>query len=159
MEKYEDSKMVPMGDKIFYPQTLAGIHAVSANIEQAEDFLEVLFGVENQSSLYNGFAVNREAFHKILQEIKDDIDDEGVYSSLTMMDEDEQIFLLTVYWPSEAQITELQNWIEAVKIPYIEDTVLEEAVYEAGAAYLQGTQSLEDTLAAIENKVSIYMAE
>ena len=76
-----------------------------------------------------------------------------------MMDEDEQIFLLTVYWPSEAQITELQNWIEAVKIPYIEDTVLEEAVYEAGAAYLQGTQSLEDTLAAIENKVSIYMAE
>ena len=37
--------------------------------------------------------------------------------------------------------------------------MMEEAVYEAGAAYLQGTQSLEDTLAAIENKVSIYMAE
>lgn len=159
MEKYEDSKVVPMGDKIFYPQTLAGIHAVSAHIEQAEAFLEVLLGVENQSSLYNGFAVNREAFHKILQETQDDIDDDGVYSSITMMDEDEQIFRLTIYWPSEAQITELQNWIEAVKIPYIEDTVLEEAVYEAGAAYLQGTQSLEDTLAAIEKKVSIYMAE
>ncbi len=159
MEKYEDSKVVPMGDKIFYPQTLAGIHAVSANIEQAEAFLEVLLGVENQSSLYNGFAVNREAFYKILQEIQDDIDDDGVYSSITMMDEDEQIFRLTIYWPSEAQITELQNWIEAVKIPYIEDTVLEEAVYEAGVAYLQGTQSLEDTLAAIEKKVSIYMAE
>ncbi|MDE7275308.1 MAG: extracellular solute-binding protein [Lachnospiraceae bacterium] len=159
MEKYEDSKVVPMGDKIFYPQTLAGIHAVSAHIEQAEAFLEVLLGVENQSSLYNGFAVNQEAFHKILQETQDDIDDDGVYSSITMMDEDEQIFRLTIYWPSEAQITELQNWIEAVKIPYIEDTVLEEAVYEAGAAYLQGTQSLEDTLAAIEKKVSIYMAE
>ena len=76
-----------------------------------------------------------------------------------MRDEDGQIFLLTVYWPSEAQIAELQSWMETVEVPCVEDTVLEEAIYEAGVAYLQGTQSLEDTLEAIEKKVSLYMAE
>ena len=159
MEKYQDSKVVPMGDKIFYPQTFAGIHAVTDNIEQAEAFLGVLLGVENQSSLFNGFAVNRKAFQRILQETQEDIGDDDVYSSLTMRDEDGQIFLLTVYWPSEAQIAELQSWIETVEVPCVEDTVLEEAVYEAGVAYLQGTQSLEDTLEVIEKKVSLYMAE
>lgn len=159
MEKYQDSKVVPMGDEIFYPQTLAGINAVSGNMEQAEAFLGVLFGVESHSSLFNGFAVNREAFHKILQEVQEDLGDDEVYSSISMMDENGQIFMLTIYWPDEARIAELQRWMETVKVPCIEDTVMEEAVYEAGTAYLQGTQSLEDTLAAIEKKVSIYMAE
>lgn len=159
MEKYQDCKVVPMGDEIFYPQTLAGINAVSGSMEQAEAFLGVLFGVENQSSLFNGFAVNREAFHKILQEVQEELGDDEVYSSVSMMDEDGQIFMLTVYWPSESQLAELQRWMETAKVPYIEDTVLEEAVYEAGTAYLQGTQSLEDTLGAIEKKVSLYMAE
>ena len=159
MEKYQDCKVVPMGDEMFYPQTLAGINAVSGNMEQAEAFLGVLFGVENQSSSFNGFAVNREAFHKILQEGQEDAGDDEVYSSVSMMDEDGQIFMLTVYWPDESQLAELQRWMETVKVPYLEDTVLEEAVYEAGTAYLQGTQSLEDTLGAIEKKVSLYMAE
>ena len=91
--------------------------------------------------------------------MQEDLGDDEVYSSISMMDENGQIFMLTIYWPDEARIAELQRWMETVKVPCIEDTVMEEAVYEAGAAYLQGTQSLEDTLAAIENKVSIYMAE
>ena len=72
-------------DEIFYPQTLAGINAVSGNMEQAEAFLGVLFGVESQSSLFNGFAVNREAFHKILQEVQEDLGDDEVYSSISMI--------------------------------------------------------------------------
>jgi len=49
--------------------------------------------------------------------------------------------------------------METVTVPYIEDTMLEEAVYEAGAAYLRGEQSLEDTLDAIGKRASLYMAE
>ena len=156
MAGYEDNEAVLMGDGVFYPQTLAGINAVSGNVEQAEVFLRLLLGEENQSSLFNGYAINQKAFDKIRRE---DIGEDEEYSSLAILDEEGRIFTLTVYWPDEAHVGELRNWMETVTIPYIEDTVLEEAVYEAGSAYLQGAQSLEDTLDAIEKKVSLYMAE
>lgn len=156
MAGYEDNEAVLMGDGVFYPQTLTGINAVSGNVEQAEVFLRLLLGEENQSSLFDGYAVNQKAFDKIRRE---DIGEDEEYSSLAILDEEGRIFTLTVYWPGEAQVGELRNWMETVTIPYIEDTVLEEAVYEAGSAYLQGAQSLEETLDAIEKKVSLYMAE
>jgi len=156
MEGHEDNAAVLMGDGVFYPKTLTGISAVSGSVERAEAFLRLMLGEENQSSLFNGLAVNKAAFDKIR---KDDIGDEEEYSSLAMMDEDGRVVTLTIYWPGEAQIGELRDWMETLTVPCIEDMELEEAVYEAGSAYLQGTQSLEDTLDAIERKVSIYMAE
>ncbi|MCM1175529.1 MAG: hypothetical protein NC341_10820 [Blautia sp.] len=156
MEGYEDNVAVPLGDGIFYPKTLAGISAVSGNVERAEGFLRLLLGEENQSSLYDGFAVNRAAFDKIR---RDDIGEDETYGSLAMLNEDGQLFKLNVYWPGEEQIGVLRNWIETASVPYIEDTVLEEAVYEAGAAYLQGTKSLEETLDAVEKKAALYIAE
>lgn len=49
--------------------------------------------------------------------------------------------------------------IEAADTPYIEDTVLENAVYEGGIPYMRGEMSLEDAVTAIEKKIWIYMAE
>ena len=49
--------------------------------------------------------------------------------------------------------------METVSVPYLEDAVLEEAVYEAGSNYLRGEQSLEETLDSIEKKASLYMKE
>ncbi len=69
------------------------------------------------------------------------------------------MYALSIYWPGKKQIETLQSFMETVEVPYIEDFVLEEAVYEAGSAYLQGMQSLEETLDAIEKKASLYMAE
>lgn len=156
MADYEDNEIVLMGDGIFYPQTLTGISAVSDHVDLAEAFLRLLLGKENQLSLFNGYAVNREAFNNIR---KEEIGPDEEYGNIAMMDEDGQVFQLIVYWPGETQTAKLRDWMETVTVPYIEDTVLEEAVYEAGVSYLQGKQSLEDTLKAIEKKASIYMAE
>ncbi len=156
MTKYEDNALTLMGGDVFYPRTLMGISSVSGNTEKAEAFIRLMLGKENQTSLFNGFAVNREAFRNIR---KEGIGEDEEYSNIAMMDEDGQVFQLVVYWPGEAQIAELQSFMETVKVPYIEDTVLEEAVYEAGAAYLREEQSLEETLDAIEKTASIYMAE
>lgn len=156
MEEYKDDVIAWMGGDIFYPRTLMGISAVSGNTEKAEAFVRLMLGKENQRSLFGGFAVNRAAFQNIWQE---EAGGDEVYSNIAMMDEDGQVFQLVVYWPGERQIAELQSFMETVKIPYIEDVVLEEAVYEAGVVYLQGGQSLEETLDAIEKKASLYMAE
>lgn len=158
MEEYEDCETILMNPDIFYPQTLAGISAVSDNREQAEDFLRQLQGKENQSSLFSGFAVNKAAFDIIRAESEEAEDDE-VYGDMSMMDEDGRWVNLTSYRPTVEEIRILQNWIESANIPYIEDDLLEEAVYEAAADYLKGSQSLEDTLDAIEKKVALYMAE
>ena len=158
MEEYEDCETVLMNPDIFCPQTLAGISAVSENREQAEDFLRQLLGKENQSSLYMGFAVNKAAFD-IMRAESEEAEDDEVYGDVSMMDEDGRWVNLTSYRPTVEEVRALQNWIESANIPYIEDDLLEEAVYEAGAEYLKGSQSLEDTLYAIEKKVALYMAE
>ncbi len=156
MTEFADNEFALMGGNIFYPRTLIGISATSENAELAEDFMRLMLGEENQSSLFNGYAVNREAFQNIR---KEEIGEDEEYSNIAMMDEDGRVYALSICWPGEKQIETLQSFMETVKVPYIEDFVLEEAVYEGGAAYLQGTQSLEETLDAIEKKASLYMAE
>lgn len=156
MAGYEDNEAVWMGSHVFYPRTLMGISSVSENTERAEAFLRLMLGKENQQSLYNGFAVNRDAFGKIRKEESGEGEE---YGNIAMMDEDGRVFKLAIYWPGETQIAELRRFMETAKVPYIEDVVLEEAVYEAGIAYFQGTQGLEETLDAIEKKASLYMAE
>ena len=156
MTEFADNEFALMGGNIFYPRTLIGISATSKNAELAEGFMRLMLGEENQSSLFNGYAVNREAFQNIR---KEEIGEDEEYSNIAMMDEDGRVYALSIYWPGKKQIETLQSFMETVEVPYIEDFVLEEAVYEAGSAYLQGMQSLEETLDAIEKKASLYMAE
>ncbi len=158
MGEFEDCETILMNPNIFYPQTLAGISAVSESREQAEDFLRQLLGKENQSSLFSGFAVNKAAFDIIRVE-SEEAEDGEVYGDMSMMDEDGRWVNLRSYRPTVEEVRILQNWIESANTPYIEDDLLEEAVYEAGADYLKGSRSLEDTLDAIEKKVALYMAE
>lgn len=66
---------------------------------------------------------------------------------------------LTIYRPNQPQVADLQAYMESVKTPYMEDSVLEEAVYEEGIAYMQGRKSLSDALDSIEKKMAIYLAE
>lgn len=66
---------------------------------------------------------------------------------------------MNVYPSTGEQIADLRKCIEAADTPYIEDTLLENAVYEGGIQYMQGAQSLEEAVSAIEQKVWIYMAE
>ncbi|MDE5716249.1 MAG: hypothetical protein K2I53_01295, partial [Lachnospiraceae bacterium] len=157
MEEYEDCETVLMKPEIFYPQTLTGISAVSEHNEQAQSFLRFLLGKENQSSLFTGFSVNRSAFDTIRETAKETGDE--VYIDMGVMDENGKVYAITGGFPGEKEIQRLQNWMESVSVPYIEDDLLEEAVYEEGALYLEGTQSLENTLERIEKRVALYMAE
>ena len=63
------------------------------------------------------------------------------------------------YWPDEKQKEDIRKCIEAADTPYIENKMLEDAVYEEGSGYLQGIRSLEDTLDVIEKRITLYLAE
>ena len=78
---------------------------------------------------------------------------------LELPDENGSRVKLDIYWPEEEQIARLRNCIETADTPYIEDTLLEETVYEAGTEYICGNISLEEAVSEIEKKLAIFMAE
>ncbi len=158
---YEDTLLVPMTglcSNIFVPQTMLGISASSSKKELAEDFLKAFLGKENQCAL-GGLAVNKEALEELFTPEEEYLGENNQYGSMAMVDEDGVEVNLDVYFPDEEEIKTLEGWMESADTPYIEDTVFEEAVFEEGAKYIQGGQSLEETLDAIWQQLAIYMSE
>lgn len=161
VQGYEDCGWVPMKgqcEDVFFAKTLIGISAASEQAEAAEDFVKALFGKEIQSNLYEGLPVNKAAFQTGFASEAGDGTDE-VWGSLAADNYEGHMISLTVYCPNRSQAAELQAYMESVKIPYMENTVLESAVYEEGIAYMQGRKSLSEALDSIEKKMAIYLAE
>ena len=60
---------------------------------------------------------------------------------------------------SEKQQEDLTKMLESLDTPTWNDRVVRDLVLSEGQKYLQGKQSLEDTLSAIRKKVQLYEAE
>lgn len=156
---FEDNVIVPMNGQcrnVFYVNTLTGINAASAQIGHAEGLLKVLLGDQDISS--GGFSVNRNAVESTLF-TKEYTSSEDVCSEMTFGYEDGSSFIWKSYWYDEPQADILRGWLQEAQTPYVRDKVLEAAVYEAGTPYLLGETSLEETVAAVEKNMAIYMAE
>ena len=159
---FEDVVLMPLneGDQtIFLPRSLVGISAASSEVEKAEKMLKVLFGTENQTSLYNGLPVNQTGIEDGTLTLKSSLSEDGVYQSFGISNADGEYLSLNDYWFDEEQKQLIRDWVRAVDTPYVKDAVLEDAVYSEGIRYMRGEQSLQEALDAIEQKVSIYMSE
>lgn len=160
-EGYEAYAWAPLHGQCadtFTAKTLVGISAAAKQPEAAQDFVKSMFGKENQCALYQGLPVNKAALSACFIPVEESLE-EGVWGSLGGLNEDGSVYSLTTYWPDQAQITALQTYMESVKTPYVENTVLEEAVYAEGTSYMQGRKSLDEALDDIEKKMAIYLAE
>lgn len=161
-EGFENTVWMPMGGQagnVFWAKTLLGINAASKQAELAEDFLRTCLGKENQSYLYDSLAVNKAAFEESLDAEENGVDSNGRWGSVATEGEDGHPIVLVYYWPTEEEIAQYRKLMEEADTAYIEDSMLEEAVYEEGIDYLQGAQSLEEAVSEIERKVALYMAE
>lgn len=160
LEELKDSRtdfLNGQGGKVFLAQTLAGISASSPYTAKALELLDVLIGKEEVGS---NFPVNRAAFEESLcPEPEFYKSDDVPYSSISSSNADGMIVELDIYWITEEHKEKLRGWIASADTAYISDRVLEDAVYEKGAAYIRGEQSLEDAVSEIEKKMAIYMAE
>lgn len=143
--------------KVFLARTLAGINASSPCTDKALELLGVLTGKENVTS---AFPVNKAAFEEtLLPDSEFYVSDDVPYSSITSSDENGIVVDLDIYWMNEEQKDRLRGWIASADTAYVPDSMLEDTVYENGAAYIRGEQSLEDAVSEIEKKMAIYMAE
>lgn len=162
VEKYQNDEWIPMNGQssnVFLAGTMVGINAMSASADKAEDFIRLCLGKENQSYLFHGYAVNQAAFDECFKYDGNQGHMEGICGAVELLDENGLCVSLDIYWPDREQIDRLKNCIETADTPYIEDMLLEETVYEAGADYMQGNISLEEALSEIEKKLAIYIAE
>ncbi|MBD5457443.1 MAG: carbohydrate ABC transporter substrate-binding protein [Lachnospiraceae bacterium] len=152
------SVMNGQSSNVFCTNTLLGINAASKHPEYAEDFIRACLGKENQAEIWTGLPVNQAAFEQIF--VPDDrVDENGAFSWEGMGTPEGEQASFVSYWPDDKQKEELRKCIEAADTPYIEDRMLESAVYEEGGQYLQGMRSLDETLRAIEKRIALYMAE
>lgn len=159
---FEDTVLLPAKGQcsdVYIPKTLVGINASSAYTDASRQFLEAILGSEIQTMLHNGFPVNRTAYEAVFTPNPDYVDENNLYGSIVMSNEDGLTVDMNVYWPDDAQIQTITEWMTSARVPYLYDNVLEEAVYDAGADYFQGMLSLEETIEEIEEKVAIYAAE
>ncbi len=153
------SVMNGQSSNVFCASTLLGINAASKHPELAEDFLRLCFGKENQETIWSGFPVNQAAFEKVFVPDEKLVDENGAFGWESMSTPEGERASFVSYWPDEKQKEDIRKCIEAADTPYIENKMLEDAVYEEGSGYLQGIRSLEDTLDVIEKRITLYLAE
>lgn len=158
---FENTEWLPMkgqGGNVFWAESLLGINAASEKPKLAEDFLKECLGKENQSYFYRSLPVNKAAFDESFA-LPKDADSGGMYGSIATNSYDGEFISLTLYWPTEEETAVYKQYMESVDTAYYENEILENAVYEEGITYIQGMQTLEEAVSAIEKKVSLYMAE
>lgn len=158
-EDCEWSVMNGQSSNVFCTRTILGISAASEHTEQAQDFVKLCLGKDNQTALLNGLPVNKAAFEKIFTTLPEYIEEDGAFGWEGSSRGDGTRLDFISYWPTEEQIARLRSCVESANTAYIENLILEGAVYEEGILYLRGDRSLEDAVNNIEKKVALYMAE
>ena len=128
-------------------------------MDAAKEMIKTLFGKSNQSSLFKGFTVTQGGLEALFTIDEKYLSAEGIYSYMSTGSPEGDFISFDIYWFSDGQKEMTEKWLKQVRVPYVPDQVLEEAVYNEGTSYIQGKQSLEEAVDAIEQRVSIYMSE
>lgn len=157
-EEYQAAEMKGQCSNVFWPKTLLAVSTASSQTDEALAFLDYFLSAQTQSG-YDGFPVNQEAFVILFTPEKGYVAKDGGCSYLSLVDENGTMMEYTGYWPADADLTAFQEQLAGLQTAYLPDTVLEEAVYEQGVAYMLGQQTLEEALDEIEKKAAIYIAE
>lgn len=156
--QYAAAEMKGQCSGVFRPNTLLAVSAASGKTESVMRFFDHFLSAQVQSS-YAGLPVNQEAFDMQFTPVEEYLAEDGGYSYLSMSSVDGTRVEYVVYWPDDEQIMDLKEQMGHLQTAYIPDSVLEDAVFEQGVAYLQDKVTLEQALDEIEKKVSLYMAE
>lgn len=149
----------PVGCRVvFKPNTLLGINAASAQTDKAKAFMDFFLSSEAQADFYS-FPLNKEAYDIQFTPDENYLASDHSYGYLSLVNEDGLLLGFTVYFPENEQIAALKDKFASLSTAYIPDSVLEDAVFDGGSAYMEGNLTLEEALNQIEKQVAIYMAE
>ena len=152
-EKQLNGNYRPFGGEnaSFVPYVSVGVAAASEAGELAREFVKGILSKSCQSAANEGFPVNRAAYTEKQGQQKS-------YSVGTSKP-DGSSYGIEVEVLTEEQAALLTRQLESLKGPSFNDRVIHELVIEEGIKCLNGSQSVEDTVSAIMQKVNLYVSE
>ncbi len=147
-------------DNIYHPTSIVGINTATKNPEQAKEILKLMLGTDVQDNPHAGLPINKKSMAKQFEYDETKLGDDGglYYTSSTFKDTGKKISLV-IYPAKQEDIKKLEDEIAKLNVPYLRDTVLEDAVLTEGEKYFNGSQDLDAAVKSIMNSVAIYMAE
>lgn len=142
---------------VFVPTGLAGISTAASDKDLAAEFVKTMLGEDvQQKDLGDGFPVNKAAFAKFSENPNAESE-----CSLAIGDADDpdSVYDLSLIWPSEAQLREVEEMFESLKIPVNTTGSIREQVIDIGAAALSGEKGIEESAQEIYEKMQLLQQE
>ncbi|MCX4308365.1 MAG: extracellular solute-binding protein [Acetatifactor sp.] len=148
----------------FRPYALMGVNAASGHAELAGALLRETLSEDMQSLIYPvGFPVNETGLQTYLETLGGRVPDWAgpgtSYGGSSLTGDDGLVIYMSMYVPTEQETKELYDLLSSVRTPYLVDTVVEDAVREAGNYYLEERCGLEEAVELVKEKLAIYMSE
>ena len=144
--------------KVYIPELMIGINASSANVDSSKEFLTDFLGDEILESM-GGFPVSKTAMEQaFVPNPQYYVEGQPMYYT-SSSDLEGNMIKEQIWWPVDGDLEPFYRMVEEVTVPYVQDTVLEEAVYQAGTAYFEGASTLEEAWDELQSQISLYMAE
>lgn len=145
------------GEKLLLTNTILGINSKSERLKEAKGFLAFCLSKEVQQSDQGlGFPVNKAALNATLYK-----EMESIGFGMTTVNEEgvEKMVSLEVKQPEKADIEKFENEILGnIKVGY-SNQIVQEIIMEQLMGYVEGRATLEEATQAIDQKVSLYLAE
>lgn len=162
MQGLEDTVIKPLNGQssnVYHPASIIGMNAAAKNPHLAKQFVAVMLGADVQKVMPFGLPVNKKALLEQFAYEESELGENGEKGMAGFTMTNGENFLYLIYPVSHDGIERLEQWIARLDTPYLSDIVLENAVYAEGAAYLEGRQELDAAVAAIVERVEIYLYE
>lgn len=141
---------------VFIPQTMLGINAASGNIDAAKELLGLVLSQSVQACGFSGYPVNVAAFDRSAQNPFTPTDDGYTYGT---QESDGSYNYLQVIWPDDAYMEQMKSMIRGLTTASRVDVIALQMVLDETQGYYLGEKSLEDTVAALGEKLRLYSAE
>lgn len=150
--------MIGTAGKVYIPELMIGINASSANVDSSKEFLTDFLGDEILESM-GGFPVSKTAMEQaFVPNPQDYVEGQPMYYAASS-DPEGNMIEEQIWWPVDGDLEPFYRMVEEVTVPYVQDAVLEEAVYQAGTTYFEGASTLEEAWDELQSQISLYMAE
>lgn len=142
-------------EQAYYPKLQMGINSKSEHLDTAKDFLRfVLSETIQDTDHYEGFPVNTSSLET--QAAADRSMNEA-YTTIEIGEGMEEEFIIKAFSDEDAQ--KLVDMCRNVHVRAKEDTKIREELIAALPGYLNGAQTIQETIDQIEGGLKMYLAE
>ena len=153
-EKVDYELLCAEEKKSFIPNVVLGMNSKSKRKEEAEAFLKTALGKKVNMTPGSGFPINRAAYEHVTKEA---VNTTG--GGISVYSDDGIEISMEVLSAKEQDIKKLTQIIESLDTAALTDDGIKEMIISQGKKYLEDSQSVQETVKNVMQKISLYLSE